>query len=235
MSAPRRLGLGLGLGLAPGVDVDVDAHAHAHAHAHAQDTLADADTDADPRLAHAPRDVLVLGAANAGKTTLVKRLRTGATLCFPPTEFTRCETARVPGVGWVRLWELWGYDERFPLRRVPAAAGALFVVDGTDRAALADARDRLARLLACEGQVLRVAVLLNKSDLVRKFLHVAELAEALRVPPDDDRVQAFVASSTDALGATEALAWLLAGDGAGDDAREFADDGEDWANEFKRA
>ena len=56
---------------------------------------------------------------------------------------------------------------------------------------------------------LPVAVLLNKCDLVRSFVHASELAEALRVPEDSPLVRAFLATSTDALGAVEALAWLV--------------------------
>ena len=166
--------------------------------------------------------VVVAGLDNAGKTTLVKKLQTGLTLEFPPTDASRGDVVEVDGLGVFRLWELAREDADAPLARVRNAVGFVFVVDATDRASLPRARDELHRVLAMvahkasrnmrkgkrRAPVLPVAVLLNKCDLVRQFIPPHQVLTALDIPPDSINVQAFVGTSTDGLGAVEALAWL---------------------------
>ena len=116
-----------------------------------------------------------------------------------------------------------GHDAREPLKRVANAVGYLFVVDGTNRAQLGEARALLRRVSERDASRVPIAVLLNKSDLVRTFLHVSELVALLGLPDHSSQVQAFVATSTDGLGAVEALGWLV----SHLDAAELRDDDEE--------
>jgi len=116
--------------------------------------------------------LVVLGLDNAGKTTMLHRLRTGGDVrSFPPTDrpqqTERFETSR--GVRF-SAWDLGGHEAVRHLWEdyvcCHESSAVLFLIDAVDRERFAEAGFELDALVGekvVEG--LPVAVLLNKCDL----------------------------------------------------------------------
>lgn len=113
--------------------------------------------------------ILLLGLDNAGKTTLLHRLRTGSVQPFPPTDRPHLDAFAVEGTGiQFAAWDLGGHEAVRHLWEdyVCDANAVVFLVDVTDYDRFEEVRDELDALIA-EGSVegVPVAVLLNKCDL----------------------------------------------------------------------
>lgn len=112
--------------------------------------------------------ILLLGLDNAGKTTLLHRLRTGSVQPFPPTDRPHLETFAIDGGVQFAAWDLGGHEAVRHLWEDYACDcnAVVFLVDATDYQRFDEVRDELDALIA-EGTVegVPVAVLLNKCDL----------------------------------------------------------------------
>ncbi|XP_024386204.1 ADP-ribosylation factor [Physcomitrium patens] len=156
--------------------------------------------------------ILMLGLDNAGKTTLLYKLKLGEKVITVPTIGFNVESIQYRNVNFT-VWDVGGQDKIRPLWKYyfDNAQGLIFVVDSNDRERLLEARDELQRLLAePDLRVAKVLVFANKQDLPYAA-NVAEVTNklgllAMREP------QWFVQGccGTTGEGLHEGLEWLAA-------------------------
>lgn len=169
-------------------------------------------------LYHKNAKILFLGLDNAGKTTLLHRLRTGSVQPFPPTDRPNLETFRMPSAGSgiaFAAWDLGGHEAVRHLWEDYAcdADAVVWLVDATDADRFEEARDELDALVA-EGTVegVPVAVLLNKCDMeaARRSEEVAAAIgfEELCMRQGEDYMQMFRISVLKGEGYQEAFQWV---------------------------
>jgi GTP-binding protein SAR1 len=112
--------------------------------------------------------LVVLGLDNAGKTTLLHRLRTGDVRSFPPTDRPhQTETFECQGLKF-QAWDLGGHEAVRHLWEdyVCESSAVLFLVDASDSNRLEEAGYELDALIGEKIVAdVPVAVLLNKCDL----------------------------------------------------------------------
>lgn len=159
--------------------------------------------------------VLCLGLDNAGKTTLLHKLKTGKVGRFVPTQRPGCEAVDVGSVR-IKCWDLGGHraarevwTDYFVL-----ADAIIFMVDLTDRPRLAEAAESLRGLVEQRDTPLERCVLLvlgNKSDRP-DHMDMAEVQAALglggAVAGRFRSVGVFAVSLYTGRGYSEALQWL---------------------------
>jgi GTP-binding protein SAR1 len=130
-------------------------------------------------LTHKKGTILFLGLDNAGKTTLLHKLKTNSLFnAFPPTNRAHLESFSFGGIQFAG-WDLGGHEAVRHLWEdyVCEASAIMFLVDAADWARLEEVRDELDALIG--DQVLRngnehghvnrnipLAIMLNKCDLV---------------------------------------------------------------------
>jgi GTP-binding protein SAR1 len=114
-------------------------------------------------------NLLLIGLDNAGKTTLLNKLITGAIHLYTPTLRPLSSTITIGGVK-LSVTDVGGHEGVRHLWSTHTAGvdGVVFVVDSADSKRWPEARDELQallRLLARQHQELPVAVIGNKTDL----------------------------------------------------------------------
>jgi small GTP-binding protein len=155
---------------------------------------------------------LILGLDNAGKTTILKRLRLGSFVDTNPTIGFNVETISYPGLS-IKLWDVGGQEHMRPLWRhyFPGTHALIFVIDASDADRVPEAHDELQRLLAEDA--LRDAVLLvfaNKQDLEHR-LTPPQITERLRMDGVVDRPWAVKgACGVTGDGLAEGFDWVRA-------------------------
>ena len=127
-----------------------------------------------------PCRILMIGLDNAGKTTVLYKLKLGEVVTTLPTIGFNVETVEYKSISFT-VWDVGGQDKIRPLWRhyFQNTEGLIFVVDSNDRERIAEARDELNRMLAEDE--LREAVLLvfaNKQDLPHA-MNPAEITDKL--------------------------------------------------------
>jgi len=161
--------------------------------------------------------ILLLGLDNAGKTTLLHRLRTGSLLPHPPTERPRMESFVVGGVTF-KAWDVGGHEavrhlwDDFACNHPDAV---LFLVDSADVDRMWEAGEELDALVGEEGTLgldVPVAVLLNKCDL-EVSLGSAEIAQNIGYGDvvkrhGDGKVGMFRISVAKGEGYEDAIKWI---------------------------
>jgi len=154
--------------------------------------------------------ILMVGLDNAGKTTVLYKLKLGEVVTTIPTIGFNVETVEYKNISFT-VWDVGGQDKIRPLWRhyFQNTQGLIFVVDSNDRERIGEARDELMRMLAEDE--LREAVLLifaNKQDLPNA-MNAAEITDKLGLHSLRNRnwyIQATCATSGDGL--YEGLDWL---------------------------
>lgn len=129
--------------------------------------------------------LLLLGLDNAGKTTLLHRLRTGDLKHFPPTDRPyQTEKFTIPGNNRLafQAWDLGGHEAVRHLWEdyVCECSAVLFLLDASDKNRLEEAAFELDALIGeriVEG--VPVAILLNKCDLP-EALPSGQICEGLK-------------------------------------------------------
>ncbi|KOS16315.1 cps1 protein [Malassezia pachydermatis] len=111
--------------------------------------------------------VLMLGLDNAGKTTILYKLKLRQSVKTLPTVGFNVETIRFRNVKF-NVWDVGGQDKIRPLWRhyYTGTQGLIYVVDSRDRGRMPEAREELHRILS--DREMRHCVLLvfaNKQDL----------------------------------------------------------------------
>jgi len=154
--------------------------------------------------------ILILGLDNAGKTTLLYRLKMGEVVTTIPTIGFNVETVKY-GQLTFDVWDLGGQTSIRPYWRSYYAntAAVVFVVDSTDIERLEIAADELRSML--NEDELRDAALLvfaNKQDQPGAQ-GAGEISEALKLGELRDRNWSIVACSCiDGKGINEGMDWL---------------------------
>lgn len=155
--------------------------------------------------------ILILGLDNAGKTTLLYRLKIGEVVTTIPTIGFNVESVTYKNLN-LNVWDLGGQTSIRPYWRCYYAntAAVIFVVDSTDIDRLGTASEELAAML--NEEELRDAALLvfaNKQDQPGAK-GAGEISEALRLGELKDRNWSIVAcSAIDGRGVDEGMDWLV--------------------------
>jgi len=161
--------------------------------------------------------LVVLGLDNAGKTTMLHRLRTGGDVrSFPPTDrphqTEEFETAQ--GIKF-RAWDMGGHEAVRHLWEdyVCESSAVLFLIDAVDAGRFEEAGFELDALIGEKiVQGLPVAILLNKCDL-EEAASTAEVCEKiqyedLRKMQGDDKIAVFRMSVLRGEGYQAAFRWV---------------------------
>jgi len=155
--------------------------------------------------------ILILGLDNAGKTTLLYRLKIGEVVTTIPTIGFNVESVTYKNLNF-NVWDLGGQTSIRPYWRCYYAntAAVVFVVDSTDIERLEMAGEELNAMLGEEE--LRDAALLvfaNKQDQPGAK-GAGEISEALRLGRLKDRNWSIMAcSAIDGKGVNEGMDWLV--------------------------
>ncbi|BCR88045.1 ADP-ribosylation factor family protein [Aspergillus chevalieri] len=155
--------------------------------------------------------ILILGLDNAGKTTLLYRLKIGEVVTTIPTIGFNVESVTYRNLNF-NVWDLGGQTSIRPYWRCYYAntAAVIFVIDSTDIERLGTAADELAAML--NEEELRDANLLvfaNKQDQPGAK-GAGEISEALKLGELRDRNWSIVAcSAIDGKGLDEGMDWLV--------------------------
>lgn len=157
--------------------------------------------------------VLMVGLDNAGKTTILCRLKLGLVMATTPTVGFNVETVRYKKLRFC-IWDVGGQDKIRGLWRhyYQNTQAVVFVVDSSDRDRLQEAKTELTRLIQ-EPELANafVLVLANKQDLSLS-LSGAEVAEHLglagpkTITKNEFKVQPCCAMS--GIGLEEGLEWM---------------------------
>ncbi|PGG99621.1 hypothetical protein AJ79_08481 [Helicocarpus griseus UAMH5409] len=148
---------------------------------------------------------------NAGKTTLLYRLKIGEVVTTIPTIGFNVESVTYKNLNF-NVWDLGGQTSIRPYWRCYYAntAAVIFVIDSTDIERLGTASDELAAML--NEEELRDAALLvfaNKQDQPGAK-GAGEISEALKLGELRDRNWSIVAcSAIDGKGIDEGMDWLV--------------------------
>merc|ERR1711934_253386 len=156
--------------------------------------------------------ILMVGLDNAGKTTVLYKLKLGEVVTTIPTIGFNVETVEYKNISFT-VWDVGGQTKIRPLWRhyFQNTQGLIFVVDSNDRDRIHETKDELHKILSEDD--LRDAVLLvfaNKQDLPNAMT-AAEIADKLGLHALKQRhwyIQAAIATSGEGL--YEGLDWLQA-------------------------
>lgn len=155
--------------------------------------------------------ILILGLDNAGKTTLLYRLKVGEVVTTIPTIGFNVESVTYKNLNF-NVWDLGGQTSIRPYWRCYYAntAAVIFVVDSTDIERLHTASEELSAML--NEEELKDAALLvfaNKQDQPGAK-GAGEISEALRLGELRDRNWSIMAcSAVDGSGVNEGMDWLV--------------------------
>jgi len=154
--------------------------------------------------------ILMLGLDNAGKTTVLYKLKLGEVVTTLPTIGFNVETVIYKNIKF-DVWDIGGQDKIRQLWKYyfNGTQGLIFVIDSNDRDRMAEARHELHALL--QADELRDALLLifaNKQDLPQA-MSASELTDKLELQGIRNHtwyIQSVCAKSGDGL--YEGLEWL---------------------------
>merc|ERR1711934_643926 len=156
--------------------------------------------------------ILMVGLDNAGKTTVLYKLKLGEIVTTIPTIGFNVETVEYKNISFT-VWDVGGQTKIRPLWRhyFQNTQGLIFVVDSNDRDRIHETKDELHKMLNEDD--LRDAVLLvfaNKQDLPNA-MNAAEITDKLGLHALKQRhwyIRAAIATSGEGL--YEGLDWLQA-------------------------
>ncbi|KFY22246.1 hypothetical protein V493_06730 [Pseudogymnoascus sp. VKM F-4281 (FW-2241)] len=157
--------------------------------------------------------LLMLGLDAAGKTTILYRLKLNQDVTTLPTVGFNVETVTYKNVKF-NVWDVGGQDKIRPLWRhyYSGTQGLIFVIDSSDRARIAEAREELKRIIGDrEMKDSLLLIFANKQD-VKDAMNPEEVTDALQLKTMrelKDHIW-YVAPScaTTGEGLLEGLAWL---------------------------
>ncbi|KJX93761.1 unnamed protein product [Zymoseptoria tritici ST99CH_1A5] len=155
--------------------------------------------------------ILILGLDNAGKTTLLYRLKIGEVVTTIPTIGFNVESVTYRNLAF-NVWDLGGQTSIRPYWRCYYAntAAVVFVIDSTDVERLHTAQEELKAML--DEDELRDAALLvfaNKQDQPGAK-GAGDISEALKLGELKDRNWSIMAcSAVTGKGVTEGMDWLV--------------------------
>jgi len=158
-----------------------------------------------------PSRILILGLDNAGKTTLLTKLKLGEVTHTTPTVGFNVESVQYKSVSFF-MWDVGGQDQIRMLWRhyYDQTEAVIWVIDSSDRSRLKEAKDELDKVLS-EERLQRTPLLVyaNKQDQPGAMT-VAEVIQALNISSMVTR-QTHVegAIATQGTGLHAGLEWLI--------------------------
>jgi len=158
--------------------------------------------------------LLLLGLDNAGKTTLLHRLRTGGVRNFPPTDRPSSEKFTYQGITF-SAWDLGGHEAVRHLWQdyVCECKAILFLVDASDTERIEEVGFELDALIA-EHVVedMPIAILFNKCDLAEAMTSEEMCSrmdyDSLCRIQGQDKMSVFRISVLRGEGYQEAFRWI---------------------------
>jgi GTP-binding protein SAR1 len=158
--------------------------------------------------------LLLLGLDNAGKTTLLHRLRTGGVRNFPPTDRPTSERFTIQGITFC-AWDLGGHEAVRHLWQdyVCECKAILFLVDASDSERIEEVGYELDALIAEKVvEHLPIAILFNKCDLA-EAMSSEEMCQRiqysdLEIMQGPEKMASFRISVLRGEGYQEAFRWL---------------------------
>merc|ERR1712021_62064 len=154
--------------------------------------------------------VLMVGLDNAGKTTILYKLKLGEIVTTIPTIGFNVESVEYKNINFT-VWDVGGQDKIRPLWRhcFQNTQAIIFVVDSNDQDRISEAREELNKMLA-EDEMKDAVVLVfaNKQDLPNS-MPAAEVTDKLGLSDMRNRqwfIQSACATTGDGL--YEGLDWL---------------------------
>mmetsp|Transcript_2865 Transcript_2865/g.4703 ORF Transcript_2865/g.4703 Transcript_2865/m.4703 type:complete len:180 (-) Transcript_2865:16-555(-) len=154
---------------------------------------------------------LMVGLDNAGKTTILYKLKLGEVVTTVPTIGFNVETVEYKKVSFT-VWDVGGQDRIRPLWRhyYQNTQGLIFVVDSNDRDRIVESAEELQKMMReDELKDAIVLVLANKQDLP-KAMSINEITDKLGLHSLGSRkwhIQATCATTGDGL--YEGLDWYV--------------------------
>jgi len=159
-----------------------------------------------------PRRVVILGLDNAGKTTLLFKLKLGEVVSTIPTVGFNVESVKFNNVT-IMMWDVGGQEKIRTLWRhyFDNTEGVVWVIDSADAERINEAKEELHRVLG-EEQLAKAPLLIfaNKQDLPNA-LKVAELHERLEIGKIESTrpISIQPAIATQGQGINPGLDWLV--------------------------
>lgn len=155
--------------------------------------------------------ILMLGLDNAGKTTILYKLKLNKRRDSAPTVGFNIETVSYKNIKF-NMWDVGGQEHLRPLWRhyFPSANALIFVIDSQDRARLDEAKEELYSIIG-DKEMEDVALLVwaNKQD-IKGALKPNEMSEFLELK-DNLRNQPWQVTGSTAItgdGLLDGLSWL---------------------------
>lgn len=155
--------------------------------------------------------ILMLGLDNAGKTTILYKLKLNKIKTSAPTVGFNVETVSFRNVKF-NMWDVGGQDRLRPLWRhyFPATTALIFVVDSQDMERLNEAKEELYSIIGDkEMENVVLLVLANKQDL-KGAMNPQEISDYLELKAHLDS-QLWCVIGSNALtgqGLVEGLSWI---------------------------
>ncbi|AMD21547.1 HFL309Cp [Eremothecium sinecaudum] len=155
--------------------------------------------------------ILMLGLDNAGKTTILYKLKLNKIRTSAPTVGFNVETVTFRNVKF-NMWDVGGQERLRPLWRhyFPATTALIFVIDSHDKERLNEAKEELYSIIGeKEMEDVVLLVLANKQDL-RGALSPHELSDLLQLS-ENLKNQLWCVVGSNALagqGLVEGLSWI---------------------------
>ncbi|SCU97287.1 LAMI_0F09516g1_1 [Lachancea mirantina] len=155
--------------------------------------------------------ILMLGLDNAGKTTILYKLKLNKIKTTAPTVGFNVETVSYRNVKF-NMWDVGGQDRLRPLWRhyFPATTALIFVIDSQDTGRLNEAKEELYSIIGeKEMEEVVLLVLANKQDL-KGSLTPQEISDFLQLKDHLDN-QLWCVIGSNALtgqGLVEGLSWI---------------------------
>ena len=160
--------------------------------------------------------LLLLGLDNAGKTTLLHKLRTGDIRSFPPTDRPHpTEKFTCQGVT-LQCWDMGGHEAVRHLWQdyVCECDAVLFLLDSTDHSRIEEAGFELDALIGEKIVAdIPIAVLCNKCDLADQAMPTAEICkriqyDELKKMQGEEKINMFRISVLKGQGYQAAFRWV---------------------------
>ncbi|MFX0114786.1 MAG: ADP-ribosylation factor-like protein, partial [Candidatus Hodarchaeota archaeon] len=164
-----------------------------------------------------PTEIVFVGLAAAGKTTLLNRLVTGEFRQHPSTMGFAVDTFDYKGRIRVRAIDLGGQDvfiHSLWKQFIPRADVIVFLIDSADHELLPKARDTLLTVISwIEDKQPVLMILANKQDLTTAYgledcINSLNLIEVVDMPVN--ALQVFPTSAKTGYGIAKAFDWLVA-------------------------
>jgi GTP-binding protein SAR1 len=157
--------------------------------------------------------LLLLGLDNAGKTTLLHRLRTGQIRNYPPTDRPSLSEKFVMAGITFSAWDLGGHEA---VRHLWSdyygvdCKALLFLIDAVDVERLEEAGYELDAILSELDPTVPVAILLNKCDLPEAISshEICEKIQFADFVQRGDRLRVFRISVLKGEGYQDAFQWI---------------------------